>query len=141
MNAIEITQCTSEEADIIIDGINNYNKGYVISDIPKRRTPFEFAIKNPDGEIIAGILAGMGCYGGLEINILWVKEGKRQSGIGTTLLLETEKRAKEAGAIISLLDTFDFQAKDFYLKNGYSIFGQVNNFPTGHTRYYLQKRL
>jgi ADP-ribose pyrophosphatase YjhB (NUDIX family) len=39
------------------------------------------------------------------------------------------------------LDTFDFQAKDFYLKHGYDIFGVLGNCPPGHERYYMRKNL
>lgn len=39
------------------------------------------------------------------------------------------------------LDTFDFQAKDFYLKHGYEIFGVLKDCPVGHECYYLSKGL
>ena len=39
------------------------------------------------------------------------------------------------------LDTCDFQSKDFYLKQGYEIFGVLDNCPKGHKRYYLKKML
>ena len=45
------------------------------------------------------------------------------------------------GAYLSHLDTFDFQAKDFYLKHGYEIFGTLENCPPNHNRYYLKKAL
>ena len=108
---------------------------------PENWIPYEYIVRNENREIIAGILSTLGYWNGLEIKILWVKEEFRKSGIGTKLLIETENNAKAKGAIISFLDTFDFQAKDFYLKNGYTIFGILDDFPIGHKRYYLQKRL
>ncbi|WP_423236642.1 hypothetical protein [Clostridium chromiireducens] len=33
------------------------------------------------------------------------------------------------------------QAKDFYLKNGYEVFGELDNVPLGHKRYYMKKIL
>ena len=39
------------------------------------------------------------------------------------------------------LDTFDFQARDFYEKNGFQIFGAIEDYPVGHKRYYLVKKL
>lgn len=141
MSELKIVECLAEERKIIGEGINEYNLGQVPSIISGNYISFDYVVKNIQQEVIAGILAGMGYWGGLEIKHLWVRENQRQLGIGTKLLNEVEKNAKAKGAIISLLDTFDFQAKDFYLKNGYTIFGQVNNFPIGHKRYYLQKQL
>ncbi len=37
------------------------------------------------------------------------------------------------------LDTFDFQAKDFYLKHGYDIFGILDECPQKHKRYFMKK--
>jgi hypothetical protein len=50
--------------------------------------------------------------------------------------------AKKLGAAMIHLDTFDFQAKGFYLKQGYAIFSTLENSPVqGCNRYYLQKKL
>lgn len=141
MTSFKIAVCSVEDRKIIADKINLYNLEKVAASIKENWIPFEHVIKNERGEVIAGILAGLGCWGGLEIKIVWVREDYRKSGIGTKLLIETEEKAKSKGAIIALLDTFDFQAKDFYLKNGYTIFGELDNFPIGHKRYYLQKKL
>lgn len=37
------------------------------------------------------------------------------------------------------LDTFDFQAKDFYMKHEYEIFGILDDCPIEHKRYYMKK--
>ena len=70
-----------------------------------------------------------------------VKEQFRGEGIGTRLLKFTEKIAKQKGATISMLDTFDFQAEHFYLKNGYQLIGEIKNFPAGQKRIYFAKEL
>jgi hypothetical protein len=44
------------------------------------------------------------------------------------------------GCIGSFLDTFSFQARPFYEKQGYTVFGRIENFPKGHTRFLLSKR-
>jgi hypothetical protein len=38
------------------------------------------------------------------------------------------------------LTTFDYQAKDFYMKQGYEIFGVLENCPPNHNLYFLRKR-
>ncbi len=68
-------------------------------------------------------------------------ENYRKKGIGTRILKHAEKIAKEKGAEVSMLDTFDFQAEQFYLKNGYKSIGEIKNFPKGHRRIYFSKNL
>lgn len=74
-------------------------------------------------------------------DILWVSEEYRKSGLGTKLLREIEKIAVEENCNLIHLDTFDFQAKDFYLKHGYEVFGVLEDCPENHCRYYLKKKL
>jgi GNAT superfamily N-acetyltransferase len=135
-----IEPCEKENAKKIIEGINTYNLGKVAA-LADVWTPLDFVIKDENGNEIAGILAGMGYWNGLEIKILWVNEAYRKEGLGTKLLNHTETMAKAKGATISMLDTFDFQAEAFYLKNGYEVVGEIKNFPTGHKRIYLSKKL
>ena len=75
------------------------------------------------------------------IDILWVDCVNRKKGIGSKLLAEVEELARGKGAQLIHLDTFDFQAKDFYIKQGYEVFGKLQDCPKGHCRYYLMKRL
>lgn len=140
IDKITIVPCGKEGIIKIVDGINQYNLDRVsaLSDI---WTPLEYIAKNENDEEIGGILAGMGYWNGLEINILWVKDEYRKMGIGTKILKYVENLAREKGATISMLDTFDFQAEEFYLKNGYKSIGEIQDFPKGHKRIYFSKRL
>ena len=135
-----IEPCEKENIKQIVDGINEYNlrKVPAIADI---WTSLEFVAKDENGIEIGGILAGLGYWNGLEIKILWVKEEYRKKGIGTRILKHVEEKAIEKGAEISMLDTFDFQAEEFYLKNGYKPIGEIKNFPNGHRRIYFSKKL
>ena len=135
-----IEPCEKENVKAIVDGINEYNLSKV-SAIADIWTPLEFVAKNENGIEIGGILAGLGYWNGLEIKILWVKDSHRRKGVGTRILKHVEKIAKEKGAKISMLDTFDFQAEGFYLKNGYKPIGEIKDFPEGHRRIYFSKKL
>lgn len=135
-----IEPCNPEYRKTIVDGINSYNLNKVPA-LATTWTPVEFIIKNEQENVIAGILGGIGYWNGLEINILWVDATYRGTGIGKKLLQHAENVAAQKGATISMLDTFDFQAEDFYLKNGYTTIGEINNFPNGHRRIYLSKQL
>ena len=75
------------------------------------------------------------------ISVLFVDELYRGKGLGTLLVKHLEEEAKSLGLKLIHLDTFDFQAKDFYLKLGYEIFGVLDYCPKGHKRYYLKKLL
>ncbi len=78
----------------------------------------------------------------LSIDILWVDEAYRGQDCGTRLLDAIEKKAKELNSRLVVVDTFDFQALDFYKKNGYTLFGELQDSPyPGNTHYYLNKRL
>jgi len=134
-----IEVCQKENLRKIIDGINEYNFNRVPA-LAKVWTPLEFVAKDKAGIDIGGILGGIGCWNGLEINVLWVKEDYRRKGLGSHLLKYIEKIALNSGATISMLDTFDFQAEGFYLKNGYEVIGEITDFPKGHKRIYFAKR-
>ncbi|GAA4198472.1 GNAT family N-acetyltransferase [Pedobacter jeongneungensis] len=140
INKIKLIPCGKESINKIIDGINQYNLDRVPA-LSNIWTPLEYIAKNENDDEIGGILAGIGYWNGLEINILWVKDEYRKKGIGTHILKYVEDIAKEKGATVAMLDTFDFQAEEFYLKNGYKPIGEIKDFPNGHRRIYFSKRL
>lgn len=139
-NKFAIEPANKESVKNIIDGINEYNLSKVAA-LGGTWTPLDFVIKDDSGVEIAGILSGIGYWKGLEIRIIWVKENYRKEAIGTKLLKYVENLAIENGATVSMLDTFDFQAEEFYIKNGYEVVGEIKNFPPGHKRIYLSKNL
>nr|WP_244941059.1 GNAT family N-acetyltransferase [Legionella sainthelensi] len=55
------------------------------------------------------------------------------------LLNEVEKETKQLGVTLIYLYTFDFQAKNFYLKQGYKEVGVLEDCPKSHKRYYMKK--
>ncbi|MEL6560425.1 MAG: GNAT family N-acetyltransferase [Bacteroidota bacterium] len=138
--AYTIEKCGKDQIKTIVDGINDYNlRG--VPEMADTWTALEYAATDQNGNTIGGILGGIGYWNGLEIKILWVAESHRKLGIGSALLDQMERVAKEKGAVISMLDTFDFQAPDFYLSKGYSIIGRIDDFPPGHCRMYFSKKL
>jgi GNAT superfamily N-acetyltransferase len=92
-------------------------------------------------ESIIGGLSGWLFWDWLYIDRLWVAEGERGNGTGRHLVLEAERMALERGIKKSHLSTTSFQALDFYLALGYSVYGQLEDLPRGHTTYYLRKNL
>ena len=52
-----------------------------------------------------------------------------------------EDEAKNRGCNNVRLETHDFQAVNFYKKQGYIIRCELNNLPKGHTKYLMTKEL
>ena len=77
----------------------------------------------------------------LYVDLLWVKDKLRGRGFGHRLLTLAEDEARQRGAKNAYLDTFSFQAPDFYERHGYQVFGELPEFPPGHRRLFLTKRL
>jgi len=75
------------------------------------------------------------------LDLMWIKEEFRGQGYGRQLLKLAEDEARALGAKRAYLDTFSFQAPDFYKKFGYEIFGELKDFPEGHQRHYFTKEL
>lgn len=92
------------------------------------------------GRLVGGLL-GATFWRWLTVDFLWVADGLRGQGHGSRLLVAAEREACRRGCKHACLDTFSFQARDFYEKLGYAPFGVLDDFPGGHRRYFLTKTL
>ena len=99
-----------------------------------------FVRQAPDQEVVGGVLGEI-YWGWFYIDLLWVKDELRGRGYGHRLMTHAEQEAQQHGAKNAYLDTFSFQALDFYKQHGYQVFGELQDFPTGHQRYFLRKQL
>jgi len=70
-----------------------------------------------------------------------VSDRVRGSSYGTRLMEHIEREAIARGCTDAYLDTFSFQAPEFYKRLGYEVFGELEDFPVGHSRIFLRKRL
>jgi len=122
---------------IIGHAINDHNEQHAGDDKSQRLC---FVVRGPDGEIAGGVIAVV-YWDWLAIDLMWVKEELRGRGYGHRLLTMVEDEARQRGARHVHLDTFSFQAPEFYEKHGYRVFGELAEFPAGHQRYYLTKDL
>ncbi len=136
----EIKKCTDDEKKIIIDALVQFNAAQVPFTHPSH-VDLSYSVKNQQGVVIGGILARIYCWGVVFVDILWINDHYRGQGLGTTLLNKVEEDAKAQQCHLIHLDTFDFQAKDFYEKNGFEIYGVLDNCPPNHKRYYMKKIL
>jgi GNAT superfamily N-acetyltransferase len=92
------------------------------------------------GAIVGG-LYGETYLNWMFISLFWLADEFRGKGFGSKIMQAAEKEARKRGVKNAYVDTFSFQAPDFYLKQGYREFGRLDEFPAGHHRSWLTKAL
>jgi GNAT superfamily N-acetyltransferase len=97
-------------------------------------------VKDADGSTIGGLWA-KSVYDWLFVELLVVPERLRGQGVGADLMRRAEMVAAARGCVGVWLDTFSFQARPFYERLGYSVFGTLEDNPRGGARFFMQKRL
>jgi acetyltransferase, GNAT family len=97
-------------------------------------------VEDEKGNLMAGLVAET--FGNwLEIEYLFVKEELRGQGIGSKLLQQAENEAKNRNCRFAFVNTYQFQAPDFYLSHGYQEVFALQDYPYTGQRYYYQKDL
>ena len=133
---------TEEYQELEIQYIINQIDLYNLSSAPTAQDPpsetINLILKDQEEQIFGGILGRMYRFA-LYINVLWISEKVRGQGYGSRLLEEIESKAREKECKLIHLDTYSFQAPEFYKKHGYEIFGTLEGFPERIRRYYLRK--
>ena len=130
----------AEDVEAIDRGLHAYNLAHLGEDVIYDYHPLAVVVRDEEGAVVGGVHGEL-CWGWLYIKTMWVAEDYRGRGIGTHLLAQLESVAVARGFHQAHLETTDFQALAFYLKNGYEVFGRLPNKPLGHTWYYLNKDL
>jgi len=122
---------------IIGQGISNYNEQQAGNDKAQHLC---FVLQGPDKLIVGGVIGAI-YWDWLYVDLMWLKDELRGRGYGHRLLTLVEDEARRRGAKNVYLDTFSFQAPNFYKQHGYQVFGELLDFPPGHQRYFLTKQL
>ena len=106
---------------------------------PSNEEPVKFVAYDVEG-VVGGVI-GHTRWRWLYVAKLWVDERARGQGVGTKLLTAAEDLARSRGCVGASLDTFDYQARPFYEKLGYELFGTLDGYPPGSRQFYLRKKL
>ena len=94
-----------------------------------------------DGEKVVGILTGHSYYNEVHISDLIVLEEYRNQHIGMRLMQEVENYFKDSEYNLFTVNTFGFQAPEFYKKCGYSVdYVRENENEPKLSKYFLVKR-
>lgn len=108
---------------------------------PTDLVPVTLFLRDQHGKPHGGLL-GWTLWSWLHIDTLWVSDSLRGRGHGRTLLTAAERAARIRGCTLAEVDTFNFQARGFYEKCGYEVFGTLQGIGRGRLeRYYLKKDL
>lgn len=138
-----IKPLTAEDAEYIDDKLN---ESLLLHTAIKHTTIEEEIVlkaENAEGKLIGGSILEFGGTMGARmlLSILWVDEHYRRKGIGSMLIRESERIARERGCGISCLCTLDFQAPGLYKRHGYSVYAVYDDRPRTHSVLYMTKRL
>ncbi len=95
-------------------------------------------LRDADGRLLGGLLAET-YWGWLAIQDFWLVEELRGQNWGRKMLALLEAEAIARGCGRAWLRTFSFQARGFYEKQGYRVVGALEDYPPGHTFYWLRK--
>jgi len=102
--------------------------------------PLNLYVEDEKGNLMAGLGAEtFGDWWGIEY--LFVKEESRGQGIGSKLLQEVESEAKKRNCQFAFVNTYQFQAPDFYKRHGYKEVFTLQDYPYTGQRFYYQKDL
>jgi len=129
----------SEALDAIGHGLHAHNASHIGEEIYSHDVELAILARNQAGEIIGGV-CGEIHWSWLHVHMLHVDAAYRGQGIGSQLLVELEDEARNRGMIGSHVETTSFQARGFYEKQSYTVFGTLESKPVGHDWYYLSKQ-
>ena len=121
----------------LTDKLMDFNK--VGSGRPLDYRSLTIFVTHPDTDELLGGLYGGTAYSYLHIELLYLPEDLRGAGLGRRLMAQAEEEAIQRSCSGVWLDTFSFQARGFYERLGYTVFGTFEDYPPGHSRFFLRK--
>ena len=134
----KIGDLSREDAAYIAEKINEI----VPREVDTDEEEFVLKVENENGEVIGGCIAQAYEYhwSRMFLDTLWVDERYRHQGIGSLIIREVERIAREKGCRVVTLGTASFMARPFYEKHGYTVFTTLKK-ANGYINYSLVKYL
>jgi len=127
------------DIDAVRRPLRAFNRG--ASDRELNYQPFAFHFIDPSTAEVVGGATGHCAFDWVFVELLFVPEALRGTGLGRQLMARIEDFARDRNCVGIWLDTFSFQARPFYEKLGFTVFGTLEGQPVGGRHYFLSKRL
>jgi len=136
---IVITDSVDEQMiETLSEGLNGFNDevtGYA------DRQPLAVILKDPESDRVLGGVTGRSSLGLLFLDLFYLPESLRGSGLGTQILKMFEDEGRRRGCRSAVLYTISFQAPKFYERHGWVAFGEIACDPPGTSRVFMTKSL
>lgn len=130
-------EASAADIDAVSAGLYAFNVDIIG---PSNQKAVQIFLRGQSGEITGGLIGEMR-WQWLYVSKLWVSDELRGQGYGSELLTAAEFHAREEGCIGISLDTFEYQARPFYEKLGFTLFGTLEGYPPGYRQFHLAKRI
>ena len=101
---------------------------------------FAALVADASGHVVGGLIASSR-WNGFHVEMIALPDTLRGKGIGTKLLNLAEQEARRHNCNHMFLDTYAFQAKPFYERHGFEVFGEIEGPPPYYPRFFLKKNL
>jgi GNAT superfamily N-acetyltransferase len=122
----------------ILEGLAKANRAHVHEPGLRR---LDVLVKQPwTGKVVGGLF-GRTAWDWLRIELLYIPPELRGGGWGQRIIGAAEEEAIRRNCRASWAAPFSFQAVSFYERMGYTLVGSLDDYPTGHKRIFLQKKL
>lgn len=141
MKPPDLALTDSPDADaiaLISDGLDQFN--VQVTGIEDRR-PIAVLVKDPETQETLGGVTGRTSLGVLFIDVFYLPDALRGSGIGSAILSMVEEEGRRRGCKTAVLYTISFQAPNFYSRYGWNVFGEIECDPPGTSRIFMRKEL
>lgn len=126
-----------DDVEALANGLNNHALRHL--QVAGFR-PLGVFMRDERGTLIGGVWGYLN-WNWLWIGLVWLSDDLRGVGYGRQMMEAIERAARERGCRYSHLDTFSFQARPFYEGLGYEVFATLDDYPTGHQRFFMKKAL
>jgi GNAT superfamily N-acetyltransferase len=136
---VELTDTPAPEAfQQILTPLIRFNQETACDGTPRL---LAVLVSDPQTGQVVGGLWGRTHWGYLYTDLLFLPEALRRNGLGTRLMRLAEEEAAKRGCHGAWVDTYDFQARGFYERLGYAVFGVLDGPSPVYPRFFLKKRL
>ncbi|WP_109356935.1 GNAT family N-acetyltransferase [Sphingorhabdus sp. EL138] len=141
MNIEVNTDPPKRDSDILSKGITDFNKSEIPDLEPNEAEVKFFVFAKDEADTVVGGIRATCFWNTLHIELLWLSEESRGTGIGKQLIDSAESFAVKQDCEKAFVETTSWQARPFYERNGYEHIATLPDRPKGHASYYLTKNL